>query len=122
MLTPADYTYLKRNGRRFKQTVNEARRSFDAAEIPPLDAFVRFQTKFAGYKPDEDVTHGIVDPNVTKNQEVRQDNLGGKIRVRCDLDNLSQIRHWLDENGEFYYEDDPVAVVSSIRKIRSHDL
>lgn len=109
MLTPADYNYLKRNRRRFKQTADEAKGCLESAGLPVKDVFVRFQSTFGGYRPDSDVTHGIVDPAAKKDAEQRQDVHQGKVRVRCDLYNLTQVRHWLDEDGLFYYEDYAVA-------------
>ncbi len=111
MLTDFEYRYLRRNKRRFKMTWDEAIAAFAAAGIPPLPAFLEFQTVFGGYRPDEDVTYGIVDPTEqdTGDGEPRFMERGGLQLARCDLENRMQIRLQIDQNGVFYYENTPVA-------------
>jgi len=109
MLTDSDYRYLRRNKRRFKMTRSEANEALAAANVPQIDAFIDFQSTYAGYNPEEDVTYGIVGLAAQPDGEPRSDCLRDVTRARCDLDNRIQIRFWIDENGLFYYEQSPVA-------------
>lgn len=87
----------------------EAASALAAAGIPQLPAFVEFQTAFGGYRPDEDVIYGIVELNDKGNGEPRWIEQGELQLARCDLQNRTQIRLRLDQNGVIYYEHTPVA-------------
>ena len=87
----------------------EATSALAAAGIPQLPAFIEFQTAFGGYNPDEDVTYGIVGLNDNGDGEPRWIEQAELQLARCDLQNRTQIRLRLDQNGVFYYEHTPVA-------------
>ncbi|MDX1927737.1 MAG: hypothetical protein SFV81_14540 [Pirellulaceae bacterium] len=89
-------------------TRDEALAAFECAGVPPLPAFLDFQTKFGGYAPDLDVTYGVVglkdhsgEPRWSQEENLQF--------VRCDLENITQVRMSLDETGVFYHDGTPVA-------------
>ncbi len=69
-----------------------------------LDVFLDFQTRFGGYRPDDDFTCGIVGLK-DRSGEPRLSQRGNMQVVRCDLENISQIRMTIDENAVYYHDE-----------------
>lgn len=110
MLTQADYSYLKRQKRDFKMNREQAITAFERDDVPTIETFVNFQVTYGGYRPEPDLTYGIVKP-MGKYSEgpARCQTRDGIKYARCDINSLVQIRYWLGENGVFCFEDYPVA-------------
>ena len=110
-LNSREYEFLKRHKRRFKMGPDDAREALRECGVPLKERFTEFQTLFAGYAPEEEVVYGLVGPDRREQDEVRVETWGSErlVRARIDLENWTQIRMWLVEDGTVCYEQLPVA-------------